>query len=79
MVAAIAYRNPALVPVAALFLAYVRVGADVISRTSDVPSEIVSIIQALIIMRVGAQMFLSGIRHKQIVKASVRQLAKEGK
>lgn len=79
MVAAIAQRNPALVPVAALFLAYVRVGADVISRSSDVPSEIVSIIQALIIMLVGAQMFLSGIRHRQIVKASVRQLAKEGK
>lgn len=78
MVAAIAQRNPALVPVAALFLAYVRVGADVISRTSDVPSEIVSIIQALIIMLVGAQMFLSGIRHKQIVKAANRQLAKEG-
>lgn len=74
MVAAIAHRNPALVPVAALFLAYVRVGADVISRTSDVPSEIVSIIQALIIMLVGAQMFLSKIRHKQIVKASVREL-----
>ena len=79
MVAAIAQRNPALVPVAALFLAYVRVGADVISRSSDVPSEIVSIIQALMIMLVGAQMFLSGIRHRQIVKASVRQLAKEGK
>lgn len=77
MVAAIAQRNPALVPVAALFLAYVRVGADVISRTSDVPSEIVSIIQALIIMLVGAQMFLSGIRHKQIVKAASRQMAKE--
>jgi len=79
MVAAIAQRNPALVPVAALFLAYIRVGADVISRTSDIPSEIVSIIQALIIMLVGAQMFLSGIRHKQIVKASVRALEKEGK
>lgn len=78
MVAAIAQRNPALVPIAALFLAYVRVGADVISRTSDVPSEIVSIIQALIIMLVGAQMFLSGIRHKQIVKAVNRQMAKEG-
>ena len=78
MVAAIAQRNPALVPVAALFLAYVRVGADVISRTSDVPSEIVSMIQGLIIMLVGAQMFLSGLRHRQIVKASVRQAAKEG-
>lgn len=79
MVAAIAQRNPALVPVAALFLAYVRVGADVISRTSDVPAEIVSIIQGLIIMLVGAQMFLSAMRHRQIVKASVRQLEKEGK
>ena len=78
MVAAIAQRNPAMVPLAALFLAYIRVGADVISRTSDVPAEIVSIIQALIIMLVGAQMFLSGLRHKQIVKASSRQLAKEG-
>lgn len=78
MVAAIARRNPAMVPFAALFLAYVRVGADVISRTSDVPAEIVSIIQALIIMLIGAQMFLSGMRHKQIVKASERQLAKEG-
>ena len=67
-----------MVPVAALFLAYVRVGADVISRTSDVPAEIVSIIQALIIMLVGAQMFLNRFRHRQIVKASERQLAKEG-
>lgn len=78
MVAAIARRNPAMVPIAALFLAYIRVGADVISRTSDVPAEIVSIIQALIIMLIGAQMFLSSMRHKQIVKASERQLAKEG-
>lgn len=78
MVAAISRRNPAMVPVAALFLAYVRVGADVISRTSDVPAEIVSIIQALIIMLVGAQMFLNRFRHRQIVKASERQLAKEG-
>lgn len=78
MVAAISKRNPSMVPIAALFLAYIRVGADVISRTSDVPAEIVSIIQALIIMLVGAQMFLSGLRHKQIVRASERQLAKEG-
>lgn len=78
MVAAIAQRNPAMVPLAALFLAYIRVGTDVISRTSDVPAEIVSIIQALIIMLVGAQMFLAGTRHKQIIKASARQLAKEG-
>ena len=30
-------------------------------------------------MLVGAQMFLSKIRHKQIVKASVRELEREGK
>ncbi len=77
MVAAIAHRNPVMVPIAALFLAYIRVGADVISRTSDVPAEIVSIIQGVIIMLVGAQMFLSKLRHREIVKASARELAKE--
>lgn len=78
IVAALARRNPLMVPVAALFLAYIRVGADVISRTSDVPFEIVSIIQALIIMLIGAEMFMSHFKHKQIIKASERQLAKEG-
>ena len=53
----LARGNPALVPFAALFLAYVRVGADVLNRTTSLPSEIVAIIQATIILLVAAAPF----------------------
>lgn len=64
----LARGNPALVPFAALFLAYVRVGADVLNRTTSLPSEIVAIIQATIILLVAAQAFLSKTKHKVLVK-----------
>lgn len=64
----LARGNPALVPLAALFLAYVRVGADVLNRTTSLPSEIVAIIQAVIILLVAADAFLSKTKHKVMVK-----------
>lgn len=67
LVAIIAKYNPALVPFAALFIAYVRVGADIMSRMTDVPVEIVYIIQSIIILFVAAERFLSGFKHKCIV------------
>ena len=75
MIAILANYNPKYVPLAAFFLAYVRVGADVMSRTSDVPVEIVSIIQAVIIVFVAAERFLDTWKHRTIVKASKEQLA----
>lgn len=75
LVAIIARYNPKIVPVAALFLAYVRVGADVMYRMTDVPVEIVSIIQAVIIMLVAAERFLYHLKHKKIVQNSQKQMA----
>lgn len=80
LVAILAKKNPALVPFAAFFLAYLRIGADIISRTSDVPVEFVSVIQAIVIMFIAAEMFLSGMKHRAITKASTKHLElKEGK
>lgn len=80
LVAILAKKNPALVPFAAFFLAYLRIGADIISRTSDVPVEFVSVIQAIVIMFIAAEMFMSGLKHRAITKASTKQLElKEGK
>ncbi len=80
MVAILAKKNPALVPFAAFFLAYLRIGADVISRTSDVPVEFVNVIQAIVIMFIAAEMFLSGMKHRAITRESRKQLEiKEGK
>lgn len=74
MIAILARYNPKYIPLAALFLAYVRVGADVMSRTSDVPVEIVSVIQAVIIVFVAAEKFLDAWKHRTIVDASKEQL-----
>lgn len=77
LVAILAKKNPALVPFAAFFLAYLRIGADVISRTSDIPVEFVQVIQAIVIMFIAAEMFLAGLKHRAITKASRKELAEK--
>jgi len=70
IVAILARNNPALVPVAAFFLAYLRIGADLMSRTSDVQSEVVAVIQGIMIVLIAAESFLSTYRHKIVFKAA---------
>lgn len=70
----LAKKNPAYIPVAAFFLAYLRIGADYMHSHSDVAAEIVSIIQGIIIVLVAANAFLSGWKHKITTKASKEML-----
>lgn len=58
-------NNPIFVPVAAFFLSYVRVGADIMSRQTDVQNEIVSLIQGVIILLVTAERFLYFIKQRK--------------
>jgi simple sugar transport system permease protein len=50
VVALLARNNPTMIPVAAFLYAYLRVGAQVMERTTDVSREMVMIIQAFIIL-----------------------------
>ncbi len=50
VVAILAANNPFLVPPAALALSYLQVGGDLLARDYDVPSEVVGIVQALVIL-----------------------------
>jgi simple sugar transport system permease protein len=68
IVAILAKNKPQFVPVAAFFLSYIRIGADRMSTASDVTSEMISIIQGIIIMLVAAQAFMSRQRQKMLVK-----------
>ncbi len=68
IISTLARGNPAMVPLAAFFLSYVRVGADILNRTSDIPAEIVSIVQATIILLIAAKAFLAKRKHKMVVK-----------
>ena len=70
MIAVIAQNNPKFVPLAALYVAYISTGADVVNRTCDVPIEIINIVQAVIIMFVAAERFLAGWKQRKIVQAS---------
>ncbi len=72
IVAILARKNPLLVPVAAFFLAYLRIGSDVMSSSSDVTNELVSIIQSIIILFVSAKVFLEVYRQRMVVKEAVR-------
>ena len=64
LVAVLAKKNPVLVPIGALFLAYIRIGADVVNTSGDIPTEFVTVIQGIIILLVAAESFLSGTKNR---------------
>lgn len=68
LVALLAKSNPAMVPFAAIFLAYIRTGADMMSRMSDVPAEMVAIVQAVIILLISSQTLLQGLKNRLLLK-----------
>ena len=71
IVAILARKNPWLVPVAAFFLAYLRIGSDMMSSASDVTNELISIIQSIIILFVSAKVFLEAYRQRMVTKEAV--------
>lgn len=73
----LAKENPAYIPIAAFFVAYLRIGADYMYKQSDIASEIVAIIEGLVIVLVAATAFLSKYRHRMTTKVS-RDLLEAG-
>ncbi|MDR2053919.1 MAG: ABC transporter permease [Treponema sp.] len=68
IVAILAKNKPQFVPLAAFILSYLRIGADRMSSATDVTSEMISIIQGIIIMLVAAQAFMNRQRQKMLIK-----------
>lgn len=64
IVAILASNNPLLAPLAALFLAYLRTGATLMSLQTDVASELIQVIQAMIIIIVAGQAFMARYKNK---------------
>ena len=69
LVAVLARKNPILIPIGAIFLSYIRIGADVVNTSGDIPNEFVTVIQGIIILLVAAESFLSSTRNKLIFKS----------
>lgn len=72
IVAIFAKNNPLYVPLAAGFLAYLRIGADIMMRRTGVQIEIVKAIQAIMIVLLVAESFLSKTRHRMVVRQATR-------
>ena len=70
VVAILAKNKPHYIPLAAFFLAYLKIGADKMATSTDVTAEMVAIIQGVVIMLAAAQAFLSTWRQKMLVKES---------
>ncbi|NLI88941.1 MAG: ABC transporter permease [Epulopiscium sp.] len=68
IVALLAGEKPQNVPLAAFFLAYLRIGSDLMARATDVPTELIIIIQAVIILLVTASALLSKFKQRSTVK-----------
>lgn len=78
----LAGRNPRYIPLAALFLAYLRKGADLMSMKTGMQTDFISIIQAVILVFLLAEHFLSGYKQKKTFDLSkrleIQELAKGG-
>jgi simple sugar transport system permease protein len=73
----LARENPKYIPVAAFFVAFIRIGADYMYKQFGVASEIVAIIEGLIIILVAAEAFLAVWKHRMTTKVSKNNLEKE--
>jgi len=72
VVAIIGRNHPLLIIAASFFLAYLRVGGQVLNLMSDVPSEMVTVIQSVIILLITAEAFLAQWRYRITVRQAER-------
>jgi len=72
IVAIIARNHPLLIIPASFFLSYMRVGGRVLNLMSDVPAEMVQVIQSIIILLITAEAFLSQWKYRITVRLAER-------
>lgn len=79
IIAILAKNNPLFVPLAAFFLSYLRIGADIMARRTDVAPDFVAIVQGIIILLIAAKMFLAKYKNKKIIENSKLKLKESDK
>lgn len=73
IIAVMAKKHPVFVPVTAFVLAYIRTAASVLNTNANIPIELVTMLQAVIIFFVAAEEFLGKSRQRAIIRASCGQ------
>lgn len=70
VVALLARNNPLVVPFAGLLYSYLRIGGDIMERTSTVSSDIVRVIQATIILLITAEALVTFLQRRRAARRS---------
>ena len=73
-IAILAKNNPAYVPLASFFIAYLNKGCQLMSTYCDVPAEMIDIIQAVIFLFFAAEQFLAKHRQKIVVQTAMEEI-----
>lgn len=68
LMAMMARNNPIGVLVVAFGISYLQIGAEIMSRSTTVPVEVISIVTATLVLLISAQYFLRGWREKKLLK-----------
>lgn len=72
IVAMLARKNPKFVPLSAFFLAYLRVGADFMSRRGDVAFEFITLLQGLIILILASDKIVNYFKARRLRIAALQ-------
>lgn len=73
LIAIIAKNNPLAVPFVSFLISYIRAGGDLVNRMTDVPVELVSVIQSLIVIFIAAKALLAGWKHLMLKRKSLEE------
>ena len=68
-----ANNNPKNVPIAALFIGYLRTGAYIMSLKTGVQNDLTSVVEGVIILFLLAERFLQGTYRKMIIREAERE------
>ncbi len=71
IIAILARNKPQFVPLAALFIAYLRTGANCMNTYADVPKELITVIQAIMMILVTAAALTGGLKQRIAIKEAL--------
>lgn len=77
-IAILSFNNPLIVPFASLLYGYLRAGADVMERTTDVSRELVTIVQAAVLLLITAERLLPVIQQRVTTPDDEEHLQEKG-
>lgn len=64
--------NPTFIPITAVFIAYLRVGSEIMSRATNIAPEVISFLQGIVIVMVASERFLYVFKRKYEQRVSLK-------